>query len=292
MIELIDRILSVYRPFSKKITHDNIFAIAGQSAFFLLLSAVPLTMFGVSILQNLHIPEESLEKVFRMVFNEKATVSSSKFVSNVYNDSTGISIITLIVTLWSAAKGVHVITNGLNRVHHTYENRNWFFLRIRAMMYTVLIFVIVFASMAVIMLSSSINDWISKNVINLPGVVTVLFNFRYVIIFIYLVVMFSLLYRNFPNLTREKRRDYSFFSQIPGAVFTTVSWFALTIGISIYVTDFNGFSIYGGLIRLAVIMVWLYFCMVCLMIGAELNYFYHKQIKGFLSIIKHRKLRK
>ena len=133
---------------------------------------------------------------------------------------------------------------------------------------------------------------ISKNVINLPGVVTVLFNFRYVIIFLYLVVMFSLLYRNFPNLTREKRRDYSFFSQIPGAVFTTVSWFALTIGISIYVTDFNGFSIYGGLIRLAVIMVWLYFCMVCLMIGAELNYFYHKQIKGFLSIIKHRKLRK
>ena len=208
MIELIDRILSVYRPFSKKITHDNIFAIAGQSAFFLLLSAVPLTMFGVSILQNLHIPEESLEKVFRMVFNEKATVSFSKFVSNVYNDSTGISIITLIVTLWSAAKGVHVITNGLNRVHHTYENRNWFFLRIRAMMYTVLIFVIVFASMAVIMLSSSINDWISKNVINLPGAVTVLFNLRYVIIFIYLVVMFSLLYRNFPNLTREKRRDY------------------------------------------------------------------------------------
>ena len=78
-------ILSVYgklKPFIKKINSDNIFAIAGQSAFFLILSSVPLLMFGVSLLQNMHIPEEALDKVFAIVFNEAVTKNVSSFISN------------------------------------------------------------------------------------------------------------------------------------------------------------------------------------------------------------------
>lgn len=289
MIKLIKRIYSIFQPFVKKINRDNIFAIAGQSAFFLLLSGVPLLMFGVSILQNLHIPEKSLEEVFSIVFNQKTTDAFSAYLSNVYKDATGISIVTLIVTLWSAAKGVHVVSNGLNRIHHTYENRSWLFLRLRAMLYTVLAFLIVFASMFFIMMSSTVNEWLSKSLEVMPAVLSLLYHLRYIIIFIYIVVMFALIYRNFPNISNEKRREYSFVCQLPGAIFTAAAWYALTIGISIYVTDFNGFSIYGGLLRLAVIMVWLYFCMVCLMIGAEINYFYHKQIKGLINLIIRKK---
>lgn len=284
MLQIFLLIYKKLNPFVKKLTHDNIYAIAGQSAFFLILSSVPLLMFGVSILQNFHIPEESLEKVFGTIFNEEITRTFSKYVSNLYKDTTGISVITLIVTLWSASKGVHAIINGLNRVHHTYENRRWIVLRLRAMFSTVVIFAIAFASMFLIMLSSNIKDWIDANLVNLPGVLSFLFNFRYIIIFIYVIFMFAMMYRNFPNLSREQRKEFSFSSQLPGALFTTVAWFVLTIVISIYVTDFNGFSIYGGLLRLAVIMVWLYFCMISLMIGAEINYFYHKQIKSFSRI--------
>ena len=284
-------ILSVYgklKPFIKKINSDNIFAIAGQSAFFLILSSVPLLMFGVSLLQNMHIPEEALDKVFAIVFNEAVTKNVSSFISNLYRDATSISVITLIVTLWSAAKGIHAVTNGLNRIHNTYENRNWLFLRLRAMLYTVLVFVIMFASMIVLMLGSTVSDWLSESMESLPMILSLLVQLRYVIIFIYIVTMFALLYRNFPNLSKEQRRQYGFFSQLPGALFTAAAWFLLTIGISIYVTDFNGFSIYGGLLRLAVIMIWLYFCMICLMIGAELNYCYNSQIHRFYDRLRDR----
>ncbi len=284
-----------FRPFIKKITRDNISAIAGQSAFYLILSSVPLTMFAVSVLQNLHIPEKSLEQIFGMVFNQEATKSFSQFISNIYNDSTGISIVTLVVTLWSAAKGIHSVTNGLNRVNNTYENRNWFVLRIRAMIYTVVIFGIVFASMFILMLGSANSKWISEN-IRLPGIISVLFNMRYFVIFIYIVLMFVFVFRHLPNISRETRKEYSFGTVLPGAVFTAAAWYILTIVISIYVTDFNGFSIYGGLLRLAVIMVWLYFCMYFLMLGAEINVFYHDKIKGFLNILNsifwHRKKHK
>ena len=46
MIHLIIRRYKRIKPFLDKIKHDNIFAIAGQSAFFLILSSVPLSMFA------------------------------------------------------------------------------------------------------------------------------------------------------------------------------------------------------------------------------------------------------
>ena len=55
----------------------------------------------------------------------------------------------------------------------------------------------------------------------------------------------------------------------------------LSLWISVYVSDFNGLSVYGGLTRIGVIMIWFYFLMVCLMVCAEINYVYHDRIKVF-----------
>ena len=40
-----DKIMKKYDPIISKCIHDNIFAIAGQSAFFIVLSSVPLLAF-------------------------------------------------------------------------------------------------------------------------------------------------------------------------------------------------------------------------------------------------------
>lgn len=276
-----NRLLNKISPFISKLIDDNIFAIAGQSAFFMVLSIFPLSMFAVSILQSFHIPIETLNSVFSVVLSERATEYASNFIGNVYKDVSGISLITLFLTLWSAAQGIHAITNGLNRVHGTHENRNWLFLRLRAMVYTVLFFAVLLAAMAVIVLGTTLHDLLLPYLNNLPDFLSVLYNLRYVIIFLALVLIFMFIYRNIPNLERSARKEFGFRSQLPGAVFCSAAWFALSLGISIYVNDFNGFSIYGGLTKLAVIMVWLYFCLVSLMLGAEFNYVYHKQIKNF-----------
>ncbi|MBQ1616879.1 MAG: YihY/virulence factor BrkB family protein [Ruminococcus sp.] len=253
MIQLIMRIYRWLKPFLNKLTHDNIYAIAGQSAFFLLLSAVPLAIFGVSILQNLHIPVETLNSFFSIVFNEEVSQSFAQFMSNVYESATGVSLVAIIVTLWSAAKGIQAITNGLNRVHETYENRNWLVLRIRSMLYTVVFILILLATMLIVVLGSTINGLLREYHIKIPGIFGVFYHLRFGIIFVYLVVLFAMIYRNVPNLTRAERKKYGFLYQLPGAFFCAVSWLALSLGISIYVDDFNGFSIYGSLTKLAVV---------------------------------------
>lgn len=283
MAKLFKRFFAIVSPFAKKLEDDNIFAISGQSAFFMMLTVIPFAMFAVSILQNLHIPINKLYNIFSIVLNERASAYVSNFFGNVKNNSVGVSLITMIVTLWSAAKGTHAITNGLNRIHRTYENRSWIMVRLRSMFYTVVFLFILFATAFLIVLGRAINNALAPSLPDLPAAVAILYNFRFLIIFVYLVVLFSFIYRNIPNLTPETRREYKFIYQIPGAVFCALAWVLLSIGISIYVGDFNGFSIYGGLTKVAVMMVWLYFCLVCLMFGAEINCYYHIQIKSFID---------
>ena len=292
MIQLIMRIYRWLKPFLNKLTHDNIYAIAGQSAFFLLLSAVPLAIFGVSILQNLHIPVETLNSFFSIDFNEEVSQSFAQFMSNVYESATGVSLVAIIVTLWSAAKGIQAITNGLNRVHETYENRNWLVLRIRSMLYTVVFILILLATMLIVVLGSTINGLLREYHIKIPGIFGVFYHLRFGIIFVYLVVLFAMIYRNVPNLTRAERKKYGFLYQLPGAFFCAVSWLALSLGISIYVDDFNGFSIYGSLTKLAVVMVWMYFCLVCMLLGAEINRYYHGEIRSFFGWLRRKKKKK
>ncbi|MBQ4171272.1 MAG: YihY/virulence factor BrkB family protein, partial [Ruminococcus sp.] len=71
-----------------------------------------------------------------------------------------------------------------------------------------------------------------------------------------------------------------------------VSWLALSLGISIYVDDFNGFSIYGSLTKLAVVMVWMYFCLVCMLLGTEINRYYHGEIRSFFGWLRRKRKKK
>ncbi|MDO4830807.1 MAG: YhjD/YihY/BrkB family envelope integrity protein [Clostridia bacterium] len=221
MITFIRNLYLKFKPFMDKINNDNIYANAGQSAFYIILSAVPLTMFIVSMFQNLHISVEYIQSALSFIFSEQIVDYVTSFLTDMYENSVGISFISLIVTLWSAAKGIQAITNGLNRIYDAYENRNWLYLRIRAMIYTVVLFVIIIATLVIIVLGSTINKILAPYFAYLPEVVGLLYSFRFVIIFMYLVVIFALLYRNFPNISRAEHKEYGFRSQLPGAFLCT-----------------------------------------------------------------------
>ena len=278
---LYDRIIKKYDPIISKCIHDNVFAIAGQSAFFMLLSSVPLVAFFVSLLQSLNISSDLVELALRSIFTENVLNQIKIFLSDTYDNTVGISFVSIVITLWSAAQGIHAITNGLNRVYNAYENRNWFFLRLRAMLYTIVLFALILISFVVIGLGSYIDDLLSPFLSYMPEIISTIFHMRFILIFTFLTITFALMYRNFPCISREQHKEYKFRYQLPGAVLCTLSWYLLSFGISIYVSSFNGFSVYGVITGLAIVMILLYFFMMSLMICAEINYVYHDKIKNF-----------
>ena len=60
--------------------------------------------------------------------------------------------------------------------------------------------------------------------------------------------------------------------QLPGAVFAAIGWMVVSWVFSVYVDVFEGFStMYGSLTTIVLIMLWMYFCMYCILIGGEFN---------------------
>lgn len=291
-LDIYGRAHGFVEPLLKKARDDNLSASAGQSAFHFILAFVPLTMFAVSILQNLHIPVEVLQDLLGLVLNESATAYLSTFLNNMYSNAAGISVITLIVTLYSASQGMYSIIRGLNRIYDTYDKRSWIFQRIRAMVITLVFVGALVAVLVVFVLGNTLNGLLSPYMIFLPDPLCIMYELRYIILYFCLIVIFALMYRNVPVLDKDIRRKYGFFRQLPGAVLCATGWFVLSVGISIYVDDFGGFSVYGGLTRLAVIMVWLYMLMNILMYCSEINYVYHDKICRFYDKLSEKIRRK
>ena len=76
--------------------------------------------------------------------------------------------------------------------------------------------------------------------------------------------------------------------QLPGAVVAAVGWSVITWGFSIYVDRFNGFSAYGSLTTIIILMLWLYACMYIVMAGAFLNRYFKPAFQFFVGKRKTR----
>ena len=65
---------------------------------------------------------------------------------------------------------------------------------------------------------------------------------------------------------------------------SATAWYVFSFGLSIYVDYFNGFSMYGSLTTIALIMLWLYFCMYIMMMTVEFNVFLEAYRNGSLNL--------
>ena len=127
---MIWKIIGNGKSFFDKCKRDKINAYSAQSAFFIILSTIPFLMVFSSLLQYTPITEGTLLKMYQTALPDYISAFLISITDEVYNRSVGIISITAIVAIWSAAKGIQYMTDGLNSVNDLEENRNWFVLRL------------------------------------------------------------------------------------------------------------------------------------------------------------------
>ena len=66
-------------------------------------------------------------------------------------------------------------------------------------------------------------------------------------------------------------RDATFRSQLVGAVGCAVAWYFFTFGMSFVLNLVDGFSLYGSLATIVMVMFWLYICMSIFLVCGEIN---------------------
>ena len=267
------KMIELVKEFLDKCKKDKINAYSAQSAFFVILSLIPFLMVFSSLLQYTNITEDMVITVIKKIMPQYVSPFLISLVKEIYSRSVGLISITAIVAVWSAAKGIQYMADGLNSVHELEETRNWFVLRFWAVIYTVVFLVAIVFTLVVLVFGNRLHKLAVEKLVLIRDFILFLEKFRGLIFLLLLILFFDIIFAALPN------QKLTLKSQLPGAAVCAAAWYIFSFGLAVYVDYFNGFSMYGSLTTVALIMLWLYFCMYLMMLSAELNVFLQRYRK-------------
>ena len=238
------------REITGQVSQKHVGAYAAQSAYFFVLSMIPIILLLLAIIQYTPVTKAD---VMTAVVNLFPETNMQDFmvgiVNEVYNQSKTVIPITAIVALWSAGKGVLAVSTGLNCAYELRETRNYVFLRIRASIYTILFIAAIVMALVLSVFGNNISIFIYHKIPFLAETTDMIMRLRTVISF---VVMTGI--------------------SLLGSIFCSLGWLVISFVFSMYLTIFKGFSgLYGSMTAIILVMLWLYFCMYVMLLGGLIN---------------------
>lgn len=268
--------------FYEECKDDNVSAYAAQSAYFTLLSVIPFLLFFCALLKYTPVSLDFLIKGVRLVLPDYISGFLVSMIQETYASSAGLLSLSVIVAIWSAAKGIQYLTDGLNQMYDLLETRNWIKRKFWSIIYTFIMIFSLVLMLVLLVFGRTLQNWLSDFFPAVAGITHVLLKLKSLIGIGGLTFIFALFYWAFPNRKGKGGHRITYMRQLPGALVCATAWYAFSAGISIYVNYFHGFSSYGSLTTIVLIMFWLYVCMYILLVCAEINNQYSERIYLYL----------
>lgn len=265
---MVHKLYLIFKNFSEQMRKQNISAHAASIAFFFFVSIVPMLMLLCAIIPYTPLTEENLVQVVTDVVPDRIAPLAVSLISDVYDKAAGIISVAIIATIWSAAKGVMALMRGLNAVNGVEEKRNYFVIRAIASFYTAVMLIVVILSLFINVFGNQVVSLTLHRLPQLKKIVSFCMNFRFLVVWVVMTVLFAAIYAYVPDIKLRFRE------QIPGAAFSAVIWGVFSWCFSMYVTYGNAYGVYGSLSIIVIVLLWLYFCMYIVLIGAYLNRYF------------------
>ena len=273
-------VIGYVKTYLDKCKRDNIGAFAAQAAFFIIMSAIPFLMVFTSLLQYTNISQEYVTGLLCRAMPKYIEPILQPILNEVYSRSVGIISITAIIALWAAGKALQYMTAGLNVLNGIDETRNWFVVRFWSVVYTV-VFIFAIIIVLILMVFTEYIQGLLDQAFGVWGLLVAIVSVRPLIrglvVFAILTGLFVWLFTQLPN------KKVKALSQIPGALLCALIWYVFSIFLSIYVNFYNGFSIYGSMSTIVLMMFWLYSCMYIMFMCAEVNVFFAEVLGRFMK---------
>ena len=260
------RLIRAALEMKRDMERSHVGAYAAQSAYFIMLSFLPLMIMLLSMIQYTHIGKADIYELIQEIVPVGFQSWILGIVDEMYSHTMAAVSLSAIVTAWSAGKSFMALNRGMNAICKVERNPNYILMRLRGAVYALFFGALLLVSLVLIVFGHSIHLLAEKHFPLLAIFTRILLSFRLVIMLALFILFFALLYKILPN------RKAGFFEQLPGAVFASIGWYLFSFGFSMYIEWRNGrFDMYGSLTTLVLFMFWLYFVMYIVLIGMEIN---------------------
>lgn len=259
------KIYEIQERIRRTVKEAEVETYASGTAFFLFLSIIPVIMMASRLFPSNAITPENMVNISQAVMPERVYGFLADIAGSYHGNQVTLLSVSAAVALWSASKGVLALICGLNHIYEVEESRHYILLRLRAAFYTIFLMIAIILSIGILVFGNTIAKWLIADKGGMSEIWQAAGWLRHIVVAAMISVVFCTMYSILPNKRFKWKEHY------PGAVFTSVFWTLYSFGFSVYIDCFDGFSMYGSLTTIIIVMIWLYFCMYIFFCGALVN---------------------
>ncbi len=253
----------------KESGEDNLSIVAAGVAFYGMLALFPAIAAMVSLwglFADPAVVQQQITSTLAMLPAEAAQILRDQVTSVAAGDNAALSVAAigaLLLTLYSAAKGVNAMINALNVVYDEEETRGFVRLTLTSLALTLLALAVAIVALGLIAVAPAI-----FGLVGLGDVAETAISIgRWPALGLCVAGYLAALYRYGPDRDRPRWRWIT-----PGAGVATVSWLAASALFSYYVGQFGSYNeTYGTLGAVIVLLTWLWLSAYVVLLGAELD---------------------
>lgn len=262
------------KEFADEVKQEHVSAYAGASAFFIFLAVFPLLNILLMLTPFLPYSQQELVDFLVQIFPEDFSSFVRGLISDVFSHgSPGITIVSIVAGLWSAAKGIMHIRGGLNEVYRSREKQNALIDRLISVFYTAIFVILLLALVTVNLFGRQVLETLVERWEDLRSIADFLLSISWVVTFVLAMGMMLFLYTVLPS--RKQIVVY----QIPGAIFSAGAWVLIAWGFSYYISyTMKQSYMYGSLTTIIMLLFWVYLMVNIIFVGGQINIFFEKYI--------------
>jgi membrane protein len=252
----------------QEIGRDRLPAVAGGVTFYTLLALFPAIGVFVSlygIFADLAAVEQQLREMSAVFPQEVVQIVGEQMVRLATRPQATLSLaflVSLLLSIWSANAGMKALFDGVNIAYDEDEKRN--IVRRTALTYLFTFGALLFL---VVMTALLVAAPVMFDRLGLGALAAVWIPLRWAALWGMAAGAFSLLYRYAPCRARARWRWVSL-----GALLAAAAWMGGSLGFSWYLNNVAHFDVtYGSLGAVVAFMTWVWFSVMVVLLGAELN---------------------
>jgi len=263
---MMKKIITTLKKLIASTERDRVFLYAAQASYFVIVSIIPFICLLISafsffipadiytIFDAYEIPAE-IEGVLYAIIDQLLATQKVSLLS-----------ISAIIALWTASRGMDSVRIGLERVYHEKPSKDFLKQQVKSLVSTIILIIVLLMNVVFSIFGAAIAE-----VLHLELLFDIIMYLSVPILFLTMCTAFTIIYAFVGKIGMVRWKE-RIVQHLPGAVFTTIGWMLFSYGFTLYIHFFPSASaIYGSLTAVCLLLLWVYVCVIILLVGAEVN---------------------
>lgn len=257
--------------------NDLVMVYGAQACYFVIVSSIPFLCLLISIASYL-IPADIYTVFNGYVMPQEIKALVQEVIAQLLaTQKVSLLSISAVIALWTASRGSDAIRAGLESVYEVPRSKKIFKQQALSIVNTFILIIIILLNVVLMLFGEVVT-----NALHLTKLIDWIMNFAPVVLLVMMCFVFDIIYTSTAKHSKNENIRSGIRNHMPGAVFATIGWMLFSYGYALYIRYFPSASaIYGSLTAVCLIMLWLYVCIIILLLGAEVNklFIYNKTEK-------------